>query len=185
MMIVLGAVFGFIGWFVARCILMGFFTVNQNERAVKTSFGRAQRMGAATTLQDPIAESLVAEERERYCYPQLRVIPPGGPYFKWPWEAFYKVSVATQIVNMAVDPDDSTANSNGTVLEAVTKDQLNTGLKGQIRYRISEKNLYACVFGVKKPIVHVGGADITLVPANSPLLQQLLAARETVKTIKS
>jgi regulator of protease activity HflC (stomatin/prohibitin superfamily) len=40
-------------------------------------------------------------------------------------------------------------------LEAVTKDQLNTGLKGQIRYRVSEKNLYAYIFGVKHPIVHV------------------------------
>src|SRR5262249_32903244 len=36
-------------------------------------------------------------------------------------------------------------------------DQLNTGLTGQIRYRASEKNLYAYLFGVKRPIVHVMG----------------------------
>jgi len=48
------------------------------------------------------------------------------------------------------------------MLEAVTKDQLNTGLKGQIRYRTSERNLYAYVFGVKRPIVHVMGYFISV-----------------------
>src|SRR4051812_2275691 len=47
------------------------------------------------------------------------------------------------------------ANENGTRLEAVTKDQLNTGLTGLIRYRVSEANLYAFLFGIKKPFVHV------------------------------
>src|SRR4051812_22285641 len=47
------------------------------------------------------------------------------------------------------------ANENGTRLEAVTKDQLNTGLTGQIRYRVSEANLYAFLFGIKNPMVHV------------------------------
>ena len=37
------------------------------------------------------------------------------------------------------------------MLEAVTKDQLNTGLTGQIRYRVSERNLYAYLFGAKQP----------------------------------
>jgi hypothetical protein len=58
---------------------------------------------------------------------------------------------------MAADPESPSANQGGTILEAVTKDQLNTGLKGQIRYRVSEKNLYAYLFGVKRPIVHVMG----------------------------
>jgi regulator of protease activity HflC (stomatin/prohibitin superfamily) len=58
---------------------------------------------------------------------------------------------------MAYDPETPSANQGGTVIEAVTKDQLNTGLTGQIRYRVSEKNLYAYVFGVKRPIVHVMG----------------------------
>ncbi len=49
------------------------------------------------------------------------------------------------------------ANQNGTMLEAVTKDQLNTGLTGQIRYRVSERNLYAYLFGVKDPLAHVMG----------------------------
>ena len=39
----------------------------------------------------------------------------------------------------------------------MTKDQLNTGLTGQIRYRVSERNLYAYLFGVKNPLAHVMG----------------------------
>ena len=96
-----GCIAGFIAWFLVRYLAAGLFTVNQNERAVKTSFGRAERVGNATTLTDPIAASLNAEEKERYAYPQVRVIPPGGPYFKWPWEKVHKVSVATQTMNMA------------------------------------------------------------------------------------
>lgn len=162
MAILIGIMFGFGAWFIVRYVLMGFFTVNQNERAVKTSFGRAQRIGDSTTLQDPISESLNDEERERYNYPQVRVIQPGGPYFKWPWERVFKTSISTQIINMAYDPEDPSANQGGTVLEAVTKDQLNTGLKGQIRYRVSEKNLYAYLFGVKRPIVHIMGYFISV-----------------------
>ena len=56
---------------------------------------------------------------------------------------------------MALDLESPAANENGTRLEAVTKDQLNTGLTGQIRYRVSEANLYAFLFGIKKPFVHV------------------------------
>jgi len=92
----------------------------------------------------------------------VRVIQPGGPYFKWPWERVYKVSVATQTINMAWDPEDPRANNNGTVLEAVTKDQLNTGLSGQIRYRAAESNLYAYLFGVKRPISHVMGYFVSV-----------------------
>ena len=165
-----GLVIGFIAWFLVRYLAAGFYTVNQNERAVKTSFGRAERVGTATIAQDPIAASLNEEEKDRYNYPQVRVIPPsqvrvippGGPYFKWPWEKVYKVSVATQTMNMAVDPENADANSQGTMLEAVTKDQLNTGLKGQIRWHVSERNLYAYLFGVKHPIVHVMGYFVSV-----------------------
>ena len=87
---------------------------------------------------------------------------PGGPYFKWPWERIYKVSIATQTVNMAYDPENPAANNGGQLLEAVTKDQLNTGLTGQIRYRVSERNLYAYLFGVKQPIVHVMGYFVSI-----------------------
>ena len=155
MAIFFGCWLGFIGWFLVRYLATGFYTVNQNERAVKTSFGRAQRVSNLTTLDDPVSEALNADEKTRYAYPQVRVILPGGPYFKWPWERVHKVSIATETMNMARDPEDDSANYGGTILEAVTKDQLNTGLTGQIRYRVSERNLYAYLFGVKKPIVHV------------------------------
>jgi regulator of protease activity HflC (stomatin/prohibitin superfamily) len=162
MMILIGCLIGFTGWFLIRYFAAGFYTVDQNERAVKTIFGRAERIPDQTTLADPIADSLNAEEKTRYVYPQVRVIPAGGPYFKWPWEKIYKVSIATNTINMAHDPDDPSANLGGRILEAVTKDQLNTGLTGQIRYRISERNLYAYIFGVKKPISHVMGYFVSV-----------------------
>ena len=157
-----GFVIGFIIWFVVRCLVAGFYTVNQNERAVKTSFGRAERVGGRHHRAGPHFRALTAEEKERYNYPQVRVIPPGGPYFKWPWEKVYKVSVATQTMNMALRPGKSRGQFRGTMLEAVTKDQLNTGLKGQIRWHVSERNLYAYLFGVKHPIIHVMGYFVSV-----------------------
>src|SRR6478672_2131270 len=157
-----GIVIGLMAWFIVRCLISGIYTVNQSERAVKTSFGRAERIPGASTLNDPISASLDADEKQRYAYPQVRVIVPGGPYFKLPWQKIYKVSVATQTINMAYDPDSNSANQGGTVVEAVTKDQLNTGLTGQIRYRISERNLYAYLFGVKNPIAHVMGYFVSV-----------------------
>jgi regulator of protease activity HflC (stomatin/prohibitin superfamily) len=157
-----GFLFGFFAWFTLRYVIFGFYTVDQNERAVKTSFGRAQRIEGRTTLDTPLAELLREDERDRYRYPLVRVIGPGGPYFKWPWEKIHRVTVSTQIANMALDPEDPSANNNGTQLEAVTKDQLNTGLKGQIRYRVAEENLYPYLFGVKQPIVHVMGYFISI-----------------------
>lgn len=161
-MYVLGLMVGAVAWFIARYFLAGLYTVDQNERAVKTRFGKADRIPDRTTLDDAISEHLRDEEKERYRYPQVRVIGPGGPYFKWPWERVYKVSIATRTVNMAYDPEDPTANQGGAVLDAVTKDQLNIGLNGQIRYRISEQNLYAYLFGVKQPFVHVMGYFISV-----------------------
>ncbi len=148
---------GLLAYFVIRVIVSGFYTVDQNERAVKTVFGRAERIENQTTAQDPISECLRPDERERYSYPQVRVIPPGGPYFKMPWEKIHKTSVATETMNMAYDPETPRANNDGTLLEAVTRDQLNICLTGQIRYRVSERNLYAYFFGVKRPFVHVMG----------------------------
>jgi regulator of protease activity HflC (stomatin/prohibitin superfamily) len=157
-----GILVGFIAWFLSRYLLAALYTVDQNERAVKTIFGRAERVGSAMTADSPLGETLSEEHKQRYNYPQVRVIQPGGPYFKWPWERIYKVSIATQTINMAQDPEDPKANSGGTILEAVTKDQLNTGLTGQIRYRVAESNLYAYLFGVKRPISHVMGYFVSV-----------------------
>lgn len=176
MSILVGIVIGFGVWFIFRYILTSFFTVDQNERAVKTIFGKAERMGEGTTINTPLADMLTDEHKKRYNYPLVKVMQPGGPYFKWPWEKVYKVSVATQTINMAYDPDEPRANSGGTILEAVTKDQLNTGLTGQIRYRIAENNLYAYLFGVKQPISHVMGYFVSV-------LRERIASFEAPQTI--
>ena len=140
---ILGMLVGLVAWFVLRYALLAIYTVEQNERAVKTVLGRAERVGTAMTVDGPLGETLNESHKERYNYPQVRVIQPGGPYFKWPWERIHKVTIATQTISMAHDPDDPSANSGGQVLEAVTRDQLNTGLTGQIRYRVADSNLYA------------------------------------------
>jgi len=159
----LGASFGLLAFFVVRYLIFGIYTVDQNERAVKTVFGKAQRLHEGNdSASSSFDEGLDADEKERYRYPQLRVIGPGGPYFAMPWEKVYKVSIATNTVNMAWDPENPRANSQGTLLEAVTRDQLNTGLSGQIRYRISERNLYAYLFGVKNPLAHVMGYFVSV-----------------------
>jgi regulator of protease activity HflC (stomatin/prohibitin superfamily) len=159
------SMFGFLvggaAWFVTRYVLGGFFTVGPSERAVKTSFGRAHRL-ESSTLENPMAEHLRPDERERYRYPQVRVIPPGGPYFRWPWEKVHRVSVATETIPLAYDLEDPNVNRAGTTLEAVTKDQLNIGLVGQLRFRRAEQNLYAMVFAVKNPLVHVMGYFISV-----------------------
>lgn len=158
-----GILFGVGVWIVLRVIVRGLFVVDQNERAVLTTFGRANRVGlGANTAYTQAGEGMRDDERARYAYPQLEVIPPGGPYFKWPWQEVHKVSVATVTTSMAFDPDTPAANNNGTRLEAVTKDQLNTGLTGQIRFQVAEQNLYAYLFGVRSPISHVMGFFVSI-----------------------
>ncbi len=161
MLALVGMVFGFLGWFFFRYGVGGFYTIGPNERAVITTFGRAQRLGEATTLDDPVAQGLRPEEAERYAYPQVRVVGPGF-YWKFPWQSLHKVSIATVTVSIAYDPDHPDANQSGQVLEAVTKDQLNTGLTGQLRYTVSERNLYAFLFGVKNPVSHVMGYFVSI-----------------------
>src|SRR5205814_6006403 len=96
---------GLLVWFILRFLVRGFYTVGPNERAVITSFGRAQRLGTATTLDDPIGRTLSPEEAERFVYPQVRVVGP-GIHHKLPWQSVHKVSIATVIVSIAFDPDE-------------------------------------------------------------------------------
>ena len=151
---------GFLVYWLIRIVFSGFYVVNQNERAVKTVFGRAKRMSDG--VGEAVFQSLRDDEKERYNFPELQVIQPGGPYFKLPWEKIHKVSIATNTSNMAYDPESPQANRNNTVLDAVTKDQLNILLSGQIRYRVSERNIYAYLFGVKSPIAHVMGYFVSV-----------------------
>ncbi|MCL1912649.1 MAG: SPFH domain-containing protein [Eubacteriaceae bacterium] len=144
-----------------KVLYRGFYVVNQNERAVITVFGKAKRVKDSLEFRN-VSKSLRDDERERYNYPELQVVMPGGPYFKWPWEKVHKVSVATHTSNMAFDPEFPDANKNNTILEAITKDQLNIELTGQVRYQVSENNLYAYLFGVKNPIAHVMGYFVSV-----------------------
>ena len=160
--IIIGIVFGFVAWFVIRCVLTGFYTVEQNERAVITSFGRAQRIKGKTTLDLPMVEHLSEDHRSRYIFPQLQVKRPGGPYLKMPWQKVHKVKVAIVTASVAYDPEDPSLNNSGTILDAVTKDQLNIGVTGQLRYKVSDQNLYAYLFGVKNPVAHIMGYFVSI-----------------------
>jgi regulator of protease activity HflC (stomatin/prohibitin superfamily) len=140
-------------YFVLRVLIRGFYTVRPDQRAVLSSFGRAERMEGVASA-DPI---LSEDEKERYQYPAVRVIGPGGPYFKWPWQKVHKVTVATEAVNLVWDPTKAQ-----TTIEAVTKDNLTTGVNGQIRFRVSENHLYPYLFGVESPLEHVMGYFISV-----------------------
>jgi regulator of protease activity HflC (stomatin/prohibitin superfamily) len=144
---------GLLLFFVFKALVKGFYTVKPDERAVVTSFGRAQRIGNAM-VTDP---SLEAAEQARYQFPIVRTVRPGGPYFKWPWQEVHKMSVATRSLPLTWDPTKQQAT-----VEAVTKDNLTTGVDGQIRFRVSEGNLYAYLFGVSQPLEHVMGYFISV-----------------------
>ena len=148
-------------WLFLKVIVRGIYTLEPNERAVVTTLGRAQRLGTSTTRDDPISQGLRTDEADRYVYPQVKVIRP-GIHLKLPWQKVHKVSVATVTVSIDHDPDAPEANQGGKVLEAVTKDQLNTGLTGQLRYTVSERNLYAYLFGVKNPVSHIMGYFVSV-----------------------
>jgi regulator of protease activity HflC (stomatin/prohibitin superfamily) len=144
---------GMLVFVVYTVLIRAFYTVKPDERAILTSFGRAQRIGRLMVEDDSLSD----EEKQRYRFPRLQVIGPGGPYFKWPWQEVHKVRVVTEAIDLTWDP----TKSQHTI-EAVTKDNLTTGVGGQIRFRVSENNLYAYFFGVDKPLEHVMGYFISV-----------------------
>jgi regulator of protease activity HflC (stomatin/prohibitin superfamily) len=155
--------FGVAMWAALRGLMAGYYTVQPNERAVLTTFGRAERVVGRTTMHDPaLSACLRPDERARYDYPQVKVIDP-GLHWKLPWQHVHKVTIATRTVSIAFDPEaDTFANQQGVVREAVTKDQLNIGLTGQLRFAISERNLYAYLFAIKNPVAHIMGYFISI-----------------------
>jgi regulator of protease activity HflC (stomatin/prohibitin superfamily) len=166
---------------VVKVGIRGFYTVKPDERAVKTSFGRAERLPGVAP-DDP---TLSPEERDRYRHPQVQVIPPGGPYLKMPWQRIHKVSVATNAVSIVWDPTKEQSS-----IEAVTKDNLTTGVNGQIRYRPSPDHLYAYLFGVSSPLEHVMGYFVSVLRErianfSDPKGASLIAATEVEGAGKS
>jgi regulator of protease activity HflC (stomatin/prohibitin superfamily) len=138
-------------------LLFGVYSIGPTERGVLTTFGRVQRT-PGTTADDPqLGALLTAEEKTRYNYPNVRVIPQGGPYFKWPWQKLYKVDMTIQAIDITWDPD-----IKQDTIEAVTKDNLTVQISGQIRWKPCERNLYAYLFGVAHPAAHVVGYFISV-----------------------
>ena len=157
--VAIGAAVG-VGFYIfIKYLLGGTFTVNENERVVLVSFGRASRIRAPLISETKLGEAISDGEKDFFDFPQLKVYGPGGPYFKFPWQTIERVNVSIQTVNIAFDPEQGARSSpdDTSELEAVTKDQLEIGIAGQLRYKISDQNLYAYMFGVKDPIVHVIG----------------------------
>ena len=170
---VIGFLLGILAYAIVRVVIGCLYNVSTDQRAAVTSFLAVEKL-----LEKEAPPPLSGDEKERYEYPQVRVIGPGGPYFKLPWQRVHKVSVATQAVDLSWDP----SKAQDTI-EAVTKDNLTTGVNGQIRYRISENNLYACLFGVSSPLEHVMGYFVSVLReriANfvDPKGQSLLADSE-------
>lgn len=62
MLIFWGIIAGLVVWGVVRLLLTGIYTVDQNERAVVTTLGRAERIGERTTIEDPIATTASVSE---------------------------------------------------------------------------------------------------------------------------
>ncbi|OIQ98817.1 SPFH domain / band 7 family protein [mine drainage metagenome] len=140
-------------------LAIGVYTIGPTQRGLITTFGRVQRLGNQTTADDPQLRSLLEsdEEAARYCYPLVRVIPPGGPYFKWPWQRLIKIDMTIQTTDITWDPD-----KQQDAIESVTKDNLTVNLGGQIRWRPAERNLYAYCFGVHHPQAHVMGYFVSV-----------------------
>jgi regulator of protease activity HflC (stomatin/prohibitin superfamily) len=155
-MILVGLLFG-LGIAAGLTLLFGVYTIGPTERGILTSFGRAERL-TGTTAEDPVlGPMLTDEEKERYNYPVIHVIPPGGPFFKWPWQKLYRVDMTIRTMDITWDPD-----INQSAVEAVTKDNLNVAINGQIRWRPCERNLYAFLFGVANPSAHIIGYFVSV-----------------------
>jgi regulator of protease activity HflC (stomatin/prohibitin superfamily) len=138
-------------------LLFGVYSIGPTERGVLTTFGRVQRTPGTTTEDPQLGALLNEEEKKRYSYPNIRVILPGGPYFKWPWQKLYKIDMTIQAIDITWDPD-----IRQETIEAVTKDNLTVQISGQIRWKPAERNLYAYLFGIAHPAAHVVGYFISV-----------------------
>jgi regulator of protease activity HflC (stomatin/prohibitin superfamily) len=151
--------FGFllgIGLAALATLVFGVYSIGPTERGVLTTFGRARRMDGMIADDPQLGALLTDDEKRRYNYPAIQVILPGGPYFKWPWQNLYRVDMTIQAVDITWDPE-----IKQQFIEAVTKDNLTVQISGQVRWKPCERNLYAYLFGVAHPAVHVVGYFIS------------------------
>lgn len=155
-MIPIGILLG-VGIAALLTLLFGVYTIGPTERGVIATFGRAQRL-PGSSVDDPQLSALLSdEEKKRYSYPNIRVIQPGGPYFKWPWQKLHKIDMTIKTTDITWDPDIQQGS-----IEAVTKDNLTVSITGQIRWRPCERNLYAYLFGVAQPSAHIVGFFVSV-----------------------
>src|SRR3954453_24122468 len=124
--ILLGFVFG-IGLAALLTLLFGVYSIGPTEPGLLTTFGRVQRVLGSTSDDPQLGALLTAEEKLRYSYPNVRVIPQGGPYFKWPWQRLYKVDMTIQAIDITWDPD-----IRQETIEAGTKENLTGQISGQL-----------------------------------------------------
>ena len=76
MEILIGVAIGFMAWFLVHYLVAGVYTVNQNERAVKTVSG-ARNVSAETIKAQELAA--MTEERAREIIRSLRLFAPMEP----------------------------------------------------------------------------------------------------------
>ena len=67
MSVMVGVIAGFVAWFVVRYLVGGLYTVDQNERAVKTVFGRAS--GSATAASSTVPSAPASTPKRRSATP--------------------------------------------------------------------------------------------------------------------
>ncbi|MCG6941010.1 MAG: SPFH domain-containing protein [Thiohalocapsa sp.] len=151
-MTVLAFLAGLILYFGITVLSRAWFVVKPNERAVLVTMGRAQRLGRQF-VDDP---GLNDDERKRYRYPLLQILGPGW-HFKWPWQKPVVQDIATRSIDITWDP-----TKQQRTIEAVTKDNLTTGIDGQLRWRVAQSNFYAYCFGVDSPLEHVMGYFVSV-----------------------
>jgi hypothetical protein len=168
---------------------------------VKTRFGRAERVGSLTTIDDPISAPLSEDQQQRYSYPQVRVIMPGGPYFKWPWEQIRKVHFRD--VGMIAQIESKVVNRLRQVTSAIKQDGANQvsiitstaerqaavefakaaavrpQIVGEALQRISEDHEVAeTLFEILETQKVIGsGARLTVLPPAGELRAQLIAGQ--------
>ena len=164
-MAIVGVFLGILAYVAVR-LGFGCYTVQPNEVAVLTTFGRAERLGGASFGSEDFlrVEGAEGQEEVKYAYPRL-VVHTSGLHFKWPWQEVRIVPLAIQTVDIGFDPSANSAFSpvgrrmapQSDGLGAITKDQLNIKISGQLRYKVSPEHIYAYCFGIKNPIAHVMG----------------------------
>lgn len=155
-LILSGFIFGLV--LTAGIVLaFGIYTIGPTQRGILTTFGRVQRTGQMTNDDATLMACLSDAEKRRYNYPVIKVIKPGGPYFKWPWQKIRKIDMTIQTTNITWDPE-----KEQDAIESVTKDNLTVNVSGQIRWRPCERNLYAYTFGVSNPRTHIMGYFVSV-----------------------